>query len=69
MLIYAPTMVNPGEKISPETVYKVFYPIIRTYRKSNISIACPGLGSMTGGVPLNQVAEQMKKAYVEGMQK
>lgn len=68
VLVYAPTMKNPGERISPKDIFTVFYPIIKTYRATNVSIACPGLGSLTGGVPLNLVADEMQKAYIKGVQ-
>lgn len=68
VLIYAPTMELP-QQIPPENVFNVFYPIIRTYRDTNLTLACPGLGSLTGGLSPEIVAEQMKKAYDKGMGK
>ena len=55
--------------VPAENVFKVFYPIIRTYRDTNLTLACPGLCSLTGGVSEKEVAEQMKKAYDKGMGK
>lgn len=68
VLIYAPTMEHP-QRIPPENVFKAFYPIINFYRDSNFTLACPGLGSLTGGLAENVVAEQMKLAYDKGMGK
>lgn len=68
VLVYAPTMETP-QIVPAENVFKVFYPIIRTYRDTNLTLACPGLCSLTGGVSEKDVAEQMKKAYDKGMGK
>lgn len=68
ILVYAPTMETP-KKIPADNVFKTLYPIIETYRETNLTLACPGLGSATGGIPLDVVAKQMKLAYDKGMGK
>lgn len=68
VLIYAPTMEVPM-KIPAKNIYDCFKTIIESYRDTNFTLACCGLGALTGGIPLNVVAETMKKAYDDGMKK
>lgn len=63
VLVYAPTMERPGQLISEKEIYKVFYSIISAYKDIDCTLACPGLGTLTGGISLSVAARTMKKAY------
>jgi len=59
-IIHAPTMENPTEKIPVENVEKATYAALELGNRVGAkSIAFPGMGTGTGGVPKSEAAEAM----------
>lgn len=70
--IYAPTMEIPMNISNTNNVYKAFSAILReivnirrsmSYKGITTHIACPGLGTLSGKVPTNVAAKQMRDAF------
>lgn len=59
-LIYAPTMSLPSQ-ISGLEVFYVFAKLLQIYKFQ--TIACCGLGTLTGGITEEECAKQMRLAY------
>ena len=57
-----PTMRYPG-KIEPIDVFYVFYKLLDNFKEKEI--ACCGLGTLTGGIAVEDCAKAMRKAYRE----
>ena len=69
-LAHTPTMRVPMEIARTDNVYLAMWALLLAVRKHNQSeqtpieiIACPGLGTATGEVPVNEAARQMALAY------
>jgi O-acetyl-ADP-ribose deacetylase (regulator of RNase III) len=69
-LAHTPTMRIPEIIAHTDYVYHAMRAMLLAVREHNLSsekkintIACPGLGALTGAVPLNKVARQMERAY------
>jgi O-acetyl-ADP-ribose deacetylase (regulator of RNase III) len=64
-LIYAPTMITPGSIKGTPNVYLAFTAILAAHKQigSLLVLACPGLGTLTGKVPVATAAKQMRLAY------
>ncbi|RKZ76215.1 MAG: phage tail protein [Candidatus Parabeggiatoa sp. nov. 1] len=67
---HTPTMRVPMEITRTDNVYLAMWALLLTLRKHNSSeqspinsVACPGLGTATGKVPVNEAARQMALAY------
>lgn len=61
-LIYSVTMEKP-KKIPPSNIYNCFDAILSVYKDTDYSIACCGLGTLTGGISEKECAQAMKLAY------
>ena len=64
-LIYAPTMELPMA-IPQSNIYAAMSAIIRDFKNAK-SIACCGLGTLSGRVPLDVAARVMKEAYLDNI--
>ncbi|MCP4367197.1 MAG: phage tail protein [Deltaproteobacteria bacterium] len=69
-IAHTPTMRVPMEIARTDNVYLAMWALLLTVRKHNSSeqspikiVACPGLGTATGKVPVNEAARQMALAY------
>jgi O-acetyl-ADP-ribose deacetylase (regulator of RNase III) len=69
-LAHTPTMRVPMEIARTDNVYRAMWAMLRAVRHHNrqpeqpiTRIACPGLGTGTGHVPLGEAARQMTLAY------
>ncbi|MEN9399011.1 MAG: hypothetical protein RL632_112 [Bacteroidota bacterium] len=69
-LAHTPTMRFPEPIAHTDNVYHAMRAMLLAVREHNmksdqkiITIACPGLGALTGEVPLEKVARQMERAY------
>lgn len=69
-IVHTPTMRVPMEISRTDNVYLAMWAMLLAVRKHNQNeqppikvIACPGLGTATGQVPVNEAARQMALAY------
>ena len=69
-LAHTPTMRIPCDISSTDNVYNAMFAMLRAvanYNKNNKKriekVLCPGLGTLTGRVPLKEAARQMFMAY------
>jgi O-acetyl-ADP-ribose deacetylase (regulator of RNase III) len=64
-LIVAPTMLGP-EAIERANCYRAMRAVLRvaaSQEEIGRAVFCPGLGTGVGGVPVEEAAEEMAKAY------
>ena len=69
-IAHTPTMRVPMEIARTDNVYLAMWALLIAVRKHNQNkqpliktLACPGLGTATGKVPVNEAARQMALAY------
>lgn len=69
-IAHTPTMRVPMSIIGTENVYWAMWSMLLAVRKHNLTsareinvIACPGLGTASGGMPFKEAARQMAQAY------
>jgi O-acetyl-ADP-ribose deacetylase (regulator of RNase III) len=69
-LAHTPTMRIPMSIATTDNVYRAMWGMLLAVWQHNQqaerqinSIACPGLGTLTGGVPVDRAAKQMRLAY------
>jgi O-acetyl-ADP-ribose deacetylase (regulator of RNase III) len=66
-LIVAPTMLMP-ESVPKENCYRAMRAVLRMCGHDEAigrDVFCPGLGTGVGGVPANDAAEQMARAFAD----
>ncbi len=65
-VIHAPTVEEPASPSSPEKIYKATSAALEEARRHNIrSIAFPLMGAGVGGVPVEESARSMARAFSE----
>jgi len=65
-VIHTPTVVKPGDRSSPENVYRATRAVIKKAIENNFkTIAFPLMGAGVGGVPPKESAKAMAKALKE----
>lgn len=64
-MISAPTMYMPERITETDNVYKAFKSILNAHGNKKVTIACPGLGTLTGMMTPVDSALQILRAYNE----